>query len=110
MTANLAQFAGMAGDTIAQLGVGPEGAAAAGAGERAVGKVFAPTKTMMPEVSNLLGPTGKPLIKMVEHEGPSAASKAVEKLNKTALVKLVRKLATAYGGYEAAKKFGVPLP
>src|ERR1700679_3375801 len=34
MTANIAQFSGMAGDTLAQLGVAPEAAEAGGAAER----------------------------------------------------------------------------
>jgi hypothetical protein len=110
MTANAAQFAGMAGDTLAQFGVAPPAAEAAGAAERTIGKLFKPTSTMVPETSNLLGPTGKPLIRMVEQEGPSAANKAVEKLNKTALMKLVKKAIGVYGTYEAAKKLGVPLP
>jgi hypothetical protein len=108
--ANAAQFAGMAGDTLAQFGVAPPAAEAASAAERTVGKLFKPTSSMVPTTSNLLGPTGKPLIKMVEQEGPSVASKAVDKLNKTSLVKLVKKAVAAYGGYEAAKKLGLPLP
>jgi hypothetical protein len=110
MTANVAQFAGMAGDTLSQFGVAPPAAEAAGAAERTIGKLFKPTTSMVPETTNLLGPTGKPLIKMVQQEGPSVASKAVEKLNKTALIKLAKKAIAAYGTYEAAKKFGVPLP
>ena len=82
-TANAAQFAGMAGDTIAQLGAGPKAAGYAGAAEGAVRGAFAPTKTMVPELSNLLGPTGKPFFKMVEQEGPSAAQKTAQAVVKS---------------------------
>lgn len=73
MTANVAQFAGMAGDTLSQLAVAPEGAAA---GSATIGKLFKPTTTTVPELSKLVGPTGKPLYRMVEQEGPSVAKKA----------------------------------
>jgi hypothetical protein len=79
MIANAAQFAGMAGDTLSQLAVAPEGAAASGAVE----KLFKPTTTTVPELSKLVGPTGKPLYKMVEQEGPSVAKKTSQALMKS---------------------------
>ena len=51
--------------------------------EGAVRGAFAPTKTMVPELSNLLGPTGKPFFKMVEQEGPSAAQKTAQAVVKS---------------------------
>lgn len=80
MTANAAQFAGMAGDTIARLGIAPEGAAKGTAVEGAIGKLFKPTTTTVPELSKLVGPTGKPLFRMVEQEGPSAAQRVGQKV------------------------------
>jgi hypothetical protein len=73
MTANVAQFAGMAGDVAAQLGGAVPGAGAAGAVEKAA---FAPSVKMVPVVSKLLDAQGNPIIREVEEVGASAAGRA----------------------------------
>lgn len=59
------------------------GSAGLGGMVRGAQALFKPTTSMVPEISKLLGPTGKPLIKMVEQEGPSAAQKAAQTVMKS---------------------------
>ena len=73
MTANIAQFAGMAGDTLAQYGAAVPGANAAGSVEKAL---FKPTVKMVPVVSKLLDAQGNPIVTEVEQVGASAAGRA----------------------------------
>jgi len=73
MAANVAQFAGMAGDTMSRLGGVVPGAGAAGAIEKAA---FEPTVKMVPVVSKLLDAQGNPIVREVEEVGASAAGRA----------------------------------
>jgi hypothetical protein len=73
MTANVAQFAGMAGDVAAQLGGAVPGAGAASSIEKAA---FEPTVKMVPVVSKLLDAQGNPIVREVEEIGASAAGRA----------------------------------
>jgi hypothetical protein len=55
---------------------------------KGIAGLFKPTTSMVPEVSKLLGPSGKPLINMIEKQGPSAAGKAAG-LTKEAVKKIL---------------------
>jgi hypothetical protein len=49
----------------------------------AIGRAFKPTVSMIPEASKLLDAAGKPIVNMVEKEGPSAARAAGQAVVKT---------------------------
>jgi hypothetical protein len=60
-----------------------------GALMKTIGKaLFKPSVSMVPEVSKLLGPDGKPIVNMIEKEGASAAGKAAG-LTKEAVKKIL---------------------
>jgi hypothetical protein len=110
MTANAAQFAGMAGDTLAQFGVVPPAAEAAGAAERMIRGVFKPAVTKVPVVSKLLDAQGNPIVHEVEQVGESAAGRAVG-LTKEGIKKVLAWInnhkVESYVMFKAAEELGL---